>query len=238
MNTATCHISKKKLPQHELYRGHFLKKEMRELIKKDYPDFNDDSYISIESLNEYRKKYMASLMKQENIELGEMEHQVLDSIAKNDLLSKNLEEEMDKGFTMGQRVADKIASFGGSWIFIGFFFLFLFLWMAVNIFILFKKPFDPYPFILLNLILSCLAAIQAPVIMMSQNRKEEKDRKRSENDYKVNLKAELEIKLLHEKIDHMIIHQNQRLLEIQELQTDYLNDILKALNINNHKAKP
>jgi uncharacterized membrane protein len=238
MGTATCHISKKKFPQGELYRGHFLKKEMQDLIKKDYPDFNDDSYISIESLNEYRKKYMASLMKQENIELGEMEHQVLDSIAKNDLLSKNLEEEMDKGFTMGQRVADKIASFGGSWIFIGFFFLFLFLWMSVNIFILFKKPFDPYPFILLNLILSCLAAIQAPVIMMSQNRKEEKDRKRSENDYKVNLKAELEIKLLHEKIDHMIIHQNQRLLEIQELQTDYLNDILKALNINNHKAKP
>ena len=98
-----------------------------------------------------------------------------------------------------------------------------------------RAVFDPYPFILLNLILSCLAAIQAPVIMMSQNRKEEKDRKRSQNDYKINLKAELEIKLLHEKIDHMIIHQNQRLLEIQQLQTDYLNDIIKALNVNKHK---
>ena len=235
MNTATCQVTKKKFPLNELYKGELLKKELLDLIKKDVPDFNEDSYISIESLNQYRKKYMASLLKQEHIELGEIEHQVLDSIAKNDLLSKDLEEELTKDITPGQRVADKIASFGGSWTFIGFFFLFLLLWMSVNIFLLLKKQFDPYPFILLNLILSCLAAIQAPVIMMSQNRKEEKDRKRSQNDYKVNLKAELEIKLLNEKIDHMIIHQNQRLLEIQQLQTDYLDDILKALNIKNHK---
>ena len=178
---------------------------------------------------------MAKLLKQENIEISEMEQQVIESIAKNELLSKDLEEELSKDLTHGQRVADRIASFGGSWTFIGFFFLFLLLWMAINIFVLVKKPFDPYPFILLNLILSCLAAIQAPVIMMSQNRKEEKDRKRSQNDYKVNLKAELEIKLLNEKIDHMIFHQNQRLLEIQQLQTDYLDDILTALNINKHR---
>jgi uncharacterized membrane protein len=235
MNTATCQVTKKKFPLNELYKGQFLKKELLDLIKKDLPDFNEDSYISVESLNEYRKKYMASLMKQENTELGEMERQVLDSIAKNELLSKDLEEELSKDLSRGQRVADKIASFGGSWPFIGFFFLFLLLWMSVNIIVLAKKSFDPYPFILLNLILSCLAAIQAPVIMMSQNRKEQKDRKRSQNDYKVNLKSELEIKLLHEKIDHMIVHQNQRLLEIQQLQTDYLGDILKALNIKNHK---
>lgn len=179
---------------------------------------------------------MATLLKQENAEISEMEKQVIESISKNELLSKDLEEELSKDLTRGQRVADRIASFGGSWTFILFFFLFLLLWMAINVFVLLKKPFDPYPFILLNLILSCLAAIQAPVIMMSQNRKEEKDRKRSQNDYKVNLKAELEIKLLHEKIDHMIIHQNQRMLEIQQLQTDYLDDILKALNINKHRT--
>jgi len=236
MNTATCYISKKKHPLSELYKGHFLKKEIVDLIKKDFPDFNESDYISIESLNEYRKKYMATLLKQENAEISEMEEQVIESIAKNELLSKDLEEELSKDLTRGQRVADRIASFGGSWTFILFFFLFLFLWMATNIFVLVRKPFDPYPFILLNLILSCIAAIQAPVIMMSQNRKEEKDRKRSQNDYKVNLKAELEIKLLHEKIDHMIIHQNQRMLEIQQLQTDYLDDILKALNINNHRS--
>ena len=101
--------------------------------------------------------------------------------------------------------------------------------MLINIFLFSTKPFDPYPFILLNLILSCLAAIQAPIIMMSQNRKEQRDRIRSEHDYKVNLKAELEIKLLHEKIDHMIIHQNKRLLEIQEIQADYLQDILEHM---------
>jgi uncharacterized membrane protein len=236
MNTATCYISKKKLPVAELYKGRFLKKEILDLIKKDFPGFNDNEYISMESLNEYRKKYMAALLKQENVEISEMEQQVIESIAKNELLSKDLEEELIKDLTHGQRVADRIASFGGSWTFIGFFFLFLLLWMATNVFIMVKKPFDPYPFILLNLILSCLAAIQAPVIMMSQNRKEEKDRKRSQNDYKVNLKAELEIKLLNEKIDHMIIHQNQRLLEIQQLQTDYLDDILTALNINKHSS--
>jgi uncharacterized membrane protein len=235
MNTAICQISKKRFPLNELYKGGFLKKEIFDLVKKDFPDFNEDSYISIESLNEYRKKYMASLLKQENAELNEMERQVLNSITKNELLSKDLEEEMNKDLTPAQRIADKLATFGGSWTFIGFFFFFILMWMSVNILILIRKPFDPYPFILLNLILSCLAAIQAPVIMMSQNRKEEKDRMRSQNDYKINLKAELEIKLLHEKIDHMIIHQNQRLLEIQQLQTDYLNDIIKALNVNKHK---
>jgi uncharacterized membrane protein len=106
--------------------------------------------------------------------------------------------------------------------------------MAVNLFILATRPFDPYPFILLNLILSCLAAIQAPIIMMSQNRQESKDRIRSEHDYKVNLKAELEIRLLHEKIDHLLLQQNQRLMEIQQLQVDLMDDILDKLN---HKTK-
>jgi len=127
MNTATCYISKKKLPVAELYKGRFLKKEIVNLIKKDFPDFNDDEYISVESLNEYRKKYMATLLKQENTEISEMEQQVIESIAKNELLSKDLEEELSKDLTPGQRVADQIASFGGSWTFIGFFFLFLLL---------------------------------------------------------------------------------------------------------------
>lgn len=235
MNTAACHVSKRKFPLNELYKGRFLKKELFDLIQNDFPDFGQDSYISVESLNEYRKKYLASLLKQEDAELTDMEHQVLDSIAKNEFLSRDPEVEMSRDLTQAQRVADNIASFGGSWTFIGSFFLFLLLWMSINVFVLVKKPFDPYPFILLNLILSCLAAIQAPVIMMSQNRKEEKDRRRSQNDYKINLKAELEIKLLHEKIDHLIIHQNQRLLEIQQLQTDYLDDILKALHITHNK---
>jgi len=142
---------------------------------------------------------------------------------------------LEKKLTFGQRIADHIAEFGGSWTFIISFFTFLLILMAINIWLLANKPFDPYPFILLNLILSCLAAIQAPVIMMSQNRQEQKDRKRSENDYKINLKAELEIKLLHEKIDHLMEHQNRRLFEIQAVQTDYLEDLLK--NVKNMTSK-
>ena len=106
---------------------------------------------------------------------------------------------------------------------------FLVLWILVNVFVLVAKPFDPFPFILLNLILSCIAAMQAPIIMMSQNRQEEKDRERAKRDYKVNLKSELEIRMLHEKVDHLIMHQQQELLEIQNIQMEMLNDILSNL---------
>ena len=108
-------------------------------------------------------------------------------------------------------------------------------WVIINVWLLANKPFDPYPFILLNLILSCLASIQAPIIMMSQNRQEQKDRLRAEHDYKINLKAELEIKLLNEKIDTLIINQNNKLLEIQDIQTDYLEDLLKEIKKSNHE---
>ena len=153
----------------------------------------------------------------------------MDAIKNNSVLSENIEEAIGVKQTTGQKLADKIASFGGSWTFIIIFFVFILFWMGINVWLLTKRTFDPFPFILLNLILSCLAAIQAPIIMMSQNRKEEKDRLRSENDYKINLKAELEIKLLGEKIDHMIVHQNKKLLEIQEIQTDYLQDLMNEI---------
>nr|HRD08710.1 DUF1003 domain-containing protein [Saprospiraceae bacterium] len=134
--------------------------------------------------------------------------------------------------TLGQRLADKVASFGGSWSFIVTFLLFMAVWIGSNIFLLKDRSFDPYPFILLNLILSCIAALQAPIIMMSQNRQEEKDRERAKKDYMINLKSELEIRLLHEKIDHLIIHQQQELLEIQQLQIDMMNDILESVRNN------
>lgn len=127
-------------------------------------------------------------------------------------------------------MADKIASFGGSWKFIIIFGLFILIWIFSNIIFLLNKDFDPYPFILLNLILSCLAALQAPDIMMSQNRQEEKDRERSKQDYMVNLKSELEIRMLHEKLDHLIMHQQQELLNIQQVQVEMMEDIMKQLS--------
>lgn len=195
------------------------------LIKKDRPGFTIDKFISRDLLGKYRKKYLEFLIKKEHKDLSKLDKEVNKAIGDNVLLSENIEPEIESELTIGQKLADKIASFGGSWTFIIIFFSFLLLWICINIWFLVIKPFDPYPFILLNLILSCLAAIQAPIIMMSQNRKEQKDRTRSEHDYKINLKAELEIRLLHEKIDHLMIHQNQRLIEIQELQLDYLEDL-------------
>src|SRR5581483_8369212 len=124
--------------------------------------------------------------------------------------------------TAGERIADVVADFGGSWSFIICFFAVLVAWMAFNVWAGAAKTFDPYPFILLNLVLSCLAAIQAPIIMMSQKRQEAKDRLRSENDFRVNLKAELEIRHLHEKIDHILTRQWERLAEIQQIQLEIM----------------
>ena len=202
-----------------------IKVQLRDLIAADHPGFGEEDFISQEQLSGYRRQYLDLLMKSEDRDLTAVDVEVMDAIHNNELLSQNIEPVMEEQATLGQRVADNIAVFGGSWTFIIIFFSFLLVWMLINIVAMASRAFDPYPFILLNLILSCLAAIQAPIIMMSQNRKETKDRARSEQDYKVNLKAELEIRLLNEKIDHLIIHQNQRLLEIQELQLDYLEEL-------------
>ena len=172
---------------------------------------------------------MTSLITQEKGEIAVIDRNVMEAIKNNSILSENIQDEIEASLTFGQKLADSVAAFGGSWTFIITFFSFILFWIIINIWFLATQPFDPFPFILLNLILSCLAAIQAPIIMMSQNRQEQKDRQRSEHDYKINLKAELEIKLLSEKIDHLLAHQNKKLLEIQEVQTDYLEDLMKEL---------
>jgi uncharacterized membrane protein len=222
-------ITNKEIKNGEEVKAHYLREGIFNLIKSEYPGFNEDCYISLDELNRYRRQYLSSLITQESGEIDALDRDVMDAIKNNSVLSENIEEAIGVRKTAGQKLADKIASFGGSWSFIIIFFAFILAWMGINIWILATKTFDPFPFILLNLILSCLAAIQAPIIMMSQNRKEEKDRLRSENDYKINLKAELEIKLLSEKIDHMIVHQNKKLLEIQEIQTDYLQDLMNEI---------
>ena len=228
-STGICYISGKHLPKEQLISGTSIRKNIFDLIKQDYPDFEVTHFVSTSVLNRYRNKYLESLLKSELGELSELEREVIQSIDKQELLSSNIEEELTEQLTLGERASDKLASFGGSWVFITIFFSFLLLWMLVNAYYLAQEAFDPYPFILLNLLLSCLAAIQAPIIMMSQNRKEAKDRQRSEYDYQVNLKAELEIRLLHEKIDHLIINQNQRLIEIQQIQVDLLEDIMSRI---------
>jgi uncharacterized membrane protein len=176
--------------------------------------------------------YLTSLIAREKGEIALIDDDVLTAIKNNSILTEDLQNKINEQRpTFGQRMADMIALFGGSWMFVIAFFSFILLWILINVWQWSVKPYDPFPFILLNLILSCLAAVQAPIIMMRQNRQEQKDRKNVDNDHKINLKAELEIKLLSEKIDHLLVQQNKKLLEIQEVQTDYLEDLVKALNI-------
>ena len=151
---------------------------------------------------------------------------MVQSLADHETLTENIEAEFAGHRTFGERLSDHLASFGGSWTFITIFGVALFAWMVFNVIVVTREQFDPYPFILLNLVLSCLAAIQAPIIMMSQKRQEAKDRLRSENDYRVNLKAELEIRHLHEKTDHILTRQWERLAEIQQIQLEIMQDTM------------
>jgi uncharacterized membrane protein len=225
----TSHISHQEIQKGDEVKGRDIREGIFNLIKVKFPNIEQDDFISIDELNQYRRLYLTSLIIQEKGEIAAIDRDVLEAVKNNSILFKNIQDETEKDLTFGQKLADKVAAFGGSWTFITTFFSFILIWILVNIWFLAIRPFDPFPFILLNLILSCLAAIQAPIIMMSQNRQEQKDRQRSEHDYKINLKAELEIKLLSEKIDHLLAHQNKKLLEIQEVQTDYLEDLMKEL---------
>lgn len=225
-------ISKKEIPRGEEIRGQDLREGIFELIQSQLPAFGKDDFISNSELNQYRRLYLTSLILQEKGELAAIDQEVMEAIKNNSILSENIQEQQEGELTFGQKLADQVASFGGSWFFILSFFSFIMGWIGINVWLLASRPFDPFPFILLNLILSCVAAIQAPIIMMSQNRQEQKDRQRSEQDYKINLKAELEIKILSEKIDHLLVHHNKKLLEIQEVQTDYLEDLIKAVKKN------
>lgn len=226
MSTFRSDLSQTEFPASERISARTIRGSILQLIQKENLDFNENCNLSIGELNDYREKYLSNMMQEQLGELSNLDKTVLASLNEKKLLSDQLEDEISAD-TLGQRVADKVATFGGSWTFIISFMTFLLLWIALNAFFLLNKGFDPYPFILLNLILSCLAALQAPVIMMSQNRQEEKDRERAKKDYMINLKSEVEIRLLHDKIDHLIIHQQQELLEMQKIQLDTMNDLLQ-----------
>ncbi|EKE06742.1 MAG: hypothetical protein ACD_18C00291G0006 [uncultured bacterium] len=228
-------ISQEKLKEDESILIKDIQPGIVKIIKKYFPKIKSSHHISLTELNKYRRLYFLFLVNEEAGEYDKIEKDVVDAISHNKILSENIEDEIDDKLTIGQKVADHVASFGGSWGFIITFFSFMALWMILNIIFLKNSGYDPYPFILLNLVLSCLAAIQAPIIMMSQNRQEQKDRQRSEHDYKVNLKAELEIKILNEKIDHLIVNQNKRMMEIQQVQNDYLEELVEGLNSKNRK---
>ncbi len=217
-----CSISGKQLPRRQLVSLDEVGPNLVEQIRNDHPELQPDSLISEEVVNRYRARYVEALLEAEFGELGEIEQNVARSLATNATLVENIEEKFAGKRTFGERLSDGLAKFGGSWTFLIAFAVVLACWVALNVAEGMDRAFDPYPFILLNLVLSCVAAVQAPIIMMSQKRQEAKDRLRSLNDYQVNLKAELEIRQLHEKIDHLLNRQWHRLVEIQKLQMELM----------------
>ena len=219
-----CVICGRERPARDVTQLDVVRPSLFDRVKADYPDLPAEGYICSDDLDRFRSRYVSELLGQERGELTKLEQEVVQSLADHETLAENIEAEYAGHRTFGERLSDQLAAFGGSWTFIVIFFVVLVVWMGFNILAVERNIFDPYPFILLNLVLSCLAAIQAPIIMMSQNRQEAKDRLRSENDFRVNLKAELEIRHLHEKVDHILTRQWERLAEIQQIQLEMMQD--------------
>ena len=227
--TFTSAITGKELSAKDSVSLKTLRNPILNIIKEEYPDVDTNLYITISELNTYKEKYNSKYLQVEIHELTNSEKSVITSMNDDKSFVNKVADEVENR-TVGQIVSDSVADFGGSWKFIIIFLSFIAIWIIANVLFLINKGFDPYPFILLNLILSCIAALQAPVIMMSQNRQEEKDRERAKKDYMINLKSELEIRMLHEKVDHLIIHQQEELIEIQKVQIEMMNSILEKIN--------
>jgi uncharacterized membrane protein len=209
-------------PCHQLVPVASLRPALVALLQADHPGLAPGALISNRTANRYRSRYIEQLLRRERGAFTALDAEIVQSIANQETLAGNIEDDFAGDRTLGDRAADMLASFGGSWAFLLTFAAFLAGWMLWN---QSRGPgaFDPFPFILLNLILSTLAAIQAPIIMMSQRRQESRDRLRARSDYQVNLKAELEIRMLHEKLDHLIAREWQRLEEARAVQLEILD---------------
>jgi len=204
-----------------------LQPGLADLLRERNPELTADSLLSMEVVNEARLDYVRRLLEKQVGDLSHLDEEVLESLHHQQLLTERPSSETEElhALSFGDRLSDRMAEFGGSWRFILTFGTVMGLWICLNAGLLVLRPFDPYPFILLNLVLSCLAALQAPIIMMSQNRQEARDRQRAESDYKVNLKAELEIRHLHEKMDFLLHHHAAQLMEIQQVQVELLREL-------------
>lgn len=229
----TCQICGEEKPLSKLNHACTIPEPLKATIQKSFPNLDEEGYLCNEDLARFRSDYVRRTLEQQKGELSELEQAVLRSLHEQEAVAQNVNTEFTETITFGQRLSDRVAQFGGSWSFIILCLVVLSLWITVNSGLLLAHPFDPFPFILLNLVLSCIAALQAPIIMMSQNRQEAKDRLRSEHDYMVNLKAEIEIRSLHEKIDFLVVRQWVRLMEIQQIQIDLLEELNEARSQSN-----
>ncbi|MBA3044714.1 MAG: DUF1003 domain-containing protein [Candidatus Thermoplasmatota archaeon] len=205
--------------------GELVRPSIVNQIVKEHPGWSPTGYICYTDLNHYRGQYVKEILEEEKGELSSMDREVIKSLSEHDLLSKDTTKEYEKHLTFGQKLADRVANFAGSWGFISFATTIIIIWILINVSAFIIRPYDPYPFILLNLVLSCIAALQAPIIIMSQNRQAERDRMRAREDYKINLKAELEIRHLSDKIDHILTKQWERMIDIQQIQMELMEEI-------------
>src|ERR1041384_7918645 len=219
-----CSLCQTMVDRRKLVSPQKMENQILEIIKHERPEWDATHGVCRDCVEQFRAKKFLGYLEAEYRKISDMEQSLVTKVARRGRVSRLVNQEFEAQMTFGQRVADRVARFGGSWPFIIIFGAILVIWMAVNSVLLAGHPFDPYPFILLNLVLSTLAALQAPVIMMSQNRQAEKDRLQAQQDYEINLMAEVEIRDLHDKLDslrykqwHELWHLQQRQLQLLEL---------------------
>jgi len=234
-STFTCPLCGKSWPQDNGICTDALHGELADALQMRI-DFPPHTTICHECLDALHGDYFAETLKAEVGELDDLEQEVVKSLGQKELIAGNVNTEFEEKSTIGQRIADKVAAVGGSWGFIIGFTIILTTWITINAHAINSHPFDPYPFILMNLILSTIAAIQAPIIMMSQNRQSTKDRMTAEQDYQVNLKAELQIRHMHDMLGHLLSRQWERMLEIQKTQATLLQHLADMSGNLKHTA--
>ena len=227
----TCSVCGKRAPVSELTALRSLGAGLLNLLRA-RPSFvaveDDGAAVCSPCLRQARHTYLASRLEAERGELSALEGEIARKAADHASIAVHIEESFSRDATRGQRVADAVARIGGSWGFVIPFCGAIVFWIALNSWLLRGAAFDPFPYILLNLALSCVAALQAPIIMMSQNRVSARDRMQADEDFRVNLKAELEIASLHEKLDHLLHTRWENLLQVQEEQVELLRELLAS----------
>jgi len=230
-NYRKCEICNKAFQEKDLFPLTLIRDSLIEKLKKVNPELSIDGMICSNDLSIARSNRIEELILEDKGEISKLEMDVLKSFEEHEILAENLNIRLQKSLTLGEKLSDRIAKFGGSWKFIIFFLSMIVIWMAFNTWFFVRGPyghFDPYPYILLNLVLSCLAALQAPIIMMSQNRQAERDRVKADYEYTTNLKAELEVRQLNAKVDQLMKKHWSRLLEIQQMQLDLAEELLTS----------
>ena len=224
--TFQCPLCTVTMPKNLGMPEELISKPLLDLLQEQVPTWTHEDFLCFPCVEKLRTDYFQSVMETEQQELTAIRLKTRKGLREHMSRNRDVYAQFEDDPTFAEQVADAVARMGGSWAFI-FSALGLFaIWIFLNSALLLNKPFDPYPYVFLNIVLSAIAVLQAPIILMSQNRESQLERKRAEYEHKVNLKAELEIRHLHTKMDQLLTNQWQRLLEIQAIQTDLMHQII------------